>query len=685
MDYISSNALAILARVSRQAIEKALSKISNGQTSLWRGAELQIRFTHGAGGQSGTQYEIALSSLPTDLQQRYKANLSLNNRALNPLKTSKANLECNWWLNVLHKVLNTPERSRSRWLEIEKVCSHSHVDWMAQNRKINKRTLYSKLAAYKKHGAIGLSRQSRSDKGQKRVILSKVWDDAVPFEIEAKHEILNNVKKQIRGLLASNANTGTTRRLTTSFLILATQNEGMQCNYLPTEKKLKCICKIPAILIKAEHKYTKVAQKRYDAKAFADTAPRVKRDWASLKPMEIVVCDIHHTNILIQRDDGTTATPKMIAWMDMATRRVWCDLIFFDSRGGVNNRDVIKSFSGMVQHPAWGVPQAIYADNGSEYNFVDLIADAFVLNTRFRPISELLENRPSPVVRARPYNAAAKPIEAWFGFFEQNYLRSISSGWIDDDRMNTPTHKLGKQPSPYAGSFEAFCIEFNGLLNAYHCSHEISGQYGGKTPNELLGQHVEDNWKATIMADIDLHYAFSEVQTRKIHNQSIQVGGRTWVCDELYRYHEDNIQVRIPKWCKNSFNALILEDKFGNHIGMAKPQELVHPLDPRGAKFSSAANRQYRSSIHELEMEVPKVDVAKRIIESGERISPVLLNEPDTFIRANTPMIDGLIIEPSSDPIDFEKAKQAERSTKMENQRKALDGFMAKIKKGNVS
>ncbi|UVK50170.1 hypothetical protein DBIPINDM_007466 (plasmid) [Mesorhizobium sp. AR02] len=65
--------------------------------------------------------------------------------------------------------------------------------------------------------------------------------------------------------------------------------------------------------------------------------------------------DIHLT-----RADGSICTAKLIGFLDWATGRVWCDLIAFDTRGGVNNRDVIEVFAAMVEHPAFGLPEALY-------------------------------------------------------------------------------------------------------------------------------------------------------------------------------------------------------------------------------------------------------------------------------------------------------------------------------------
>lgn len=86
--------------------------------------------------------------------------------------------------------------------------------------------------------------------------------------------------------------------------------------------------------------------------------------------------------------------------------------------------------------------------------------------------------RSSRVIRALPYNAAAKPIESWFGHFEQHYLRHCQ-GWIGGDRMNKKQQVIGKQPAPF-GAFEAFQGYFFNLLKAYEHMPHTHGEFAGK-------------------------------------------------------------------------------------------------------------------------------------------------------------------------------------------------------------
>jgi hypothetical protein len=67
--------------------------------------------------------------------------------------------------------------------------------------------------------------------------------------------------------------------------------------------------------------------------------------------------------VLVRRENGTAATPKLLAFLDLATNRLFYQLVFFEARGGVRNIDVISAFVEMCKDPAFGVPQYLYCDN----------------------------------------------------------------------------------------------------------------------------------------------------------------------------------------------------------------------------------------------------------------------------------------------------------------------------------
>lgn len=55
--------------------------------------------------------------------------------------------------------------------------------------------------------------------------------------------------------------------------------------------------------------------------------PRTCRHREGLQPMDIVVGDVPPIDILLTCADGSTATPRAIAWLGVATRRLHAALV----------------------------------------------------------------------------------------------------------------------------------------------------------------------------------------------------------------------------------------------------------------------------------------------------------------------------------------------------------------------
>lgn len=149
-----------------------------------------------------------------------------------------------------------------------------------------------------------------------------------------------------------------------------------------------------------------------------DQKPRIQRSIADLEPMDVVVMDVHHINVLIERETGKTATAKMIAFLDIATSRLFVEIIMFEGKGGVRNSDIITAFINMCMDKNFGLPKVLYVDNGSEYGWADHLQDALKLNIRINGFD--WQSGRNPVVRATPYNASPVRLFQWIRSFGGN-------------------------------------------------------------------------------------------------------------------------------------------------------------------------------------------------------------------------------------------------------------------------
>jgi hypothetical protein len=340
--------------------------------------------------------------------------------------------------------------------------------------------------------------------------------------------------------------------------------------------------------------------------------------------------------------------------MDVATRRVWFDLIFFEGRGGVRNIDIIETFKGMAADPSFGLPETILFDNGNEFNFADFLDDALQLAF---PLAG--DGRQSRIVRARPYGAQSKPIEPWFGHFEQQYL-SLCPDYRGDDIVNPKRPELGKLPAPFPGGFDAFRARVFGLRRGYEHIPQ-GGALEGRSPAEAFEEHVKAGWSATIADPARLNSVFVRPVDRRLRGGSFELDGREggWSCPELDRYLGDRIVVRVPIY--HAYNEVDVYTPDGEFIGKATPQEVFRFGDPRGAKHSARRKKDYAKALRDLEKSAPRIDAGALIVAYGEEHMPVVPNAPRAIVSVAKGVHTADVIVPEGKPISTEEAEREER------------------------
>lgn len=623
MSWVDSRTIAAAAGINERRVRKALAKIVAGRATQWRGCRLEIKVAHARGGASGKSYLVKASSLPPYLQERLKARQTPVESRSNGGFQGEAGQHL-WWLDYLAPALqhkaNTPERAEA----LAQLDGKPTRDWRGRAFAPSLRTLQRHVKRCDDGRKSG--RHSRKDKGMKRFFISRKWDKAVPFADDIKAKVAEDLKQEIRGLLKSGASWGHTLLLARKFLIDTTRSWGFR----PSDPAvLERVCFIPKQIVSAELIYRNVHQFKRDRKAYEDRRPRIRRGIDGMRPMELVVGDVHPVDIHLTRDDGTIGTARLIAFMDWATQRVWCELIFFEKRGGVRNPDVIEVFAAMAEHPAWGLPENLYIDNGKEYGFAAFLDDAMRLTVPgfhgpARTV-QMLNKLPDSVTKAMPYNASAKPIERWFGDFEKRYLSTLP-GWIGGNRMNKKQEAIGRTVAPF-GTFEEFVPAFFGLLKTYH--HVAQGkqsQLKGLSPEAAFKKYVDGGWAATVMSRDEVRAACARTEERKVDQGAIQLGGRIWTCPELQAYQHEKVWVRVPAY--HTPAELLLLDRHGERVGIATPDVEFHPLDTRGAKTSAERAKAHRKAVRALDRAVPDTNVAGRLIALGQAHPDTIPNEP---------------------------------------------------------
>lgn len=599
MNFVPLSMVAELAGVSRQALAKVCALTSHDSSFTWRGARLSLRQISGRGGRSGLRYEIDSETLPIDLQQRLKDHFAIVDHPVSRIEGSKKH---NWFLLILSPALAHLPRSAERRAAIEAIASRPHVDWTGNLRKLSIRTIERWIAAADQRGAQAFVRQSRVDKNVSRVALSQAWDMAVTIDPVAKSQIAEQIRGYVRGLIVKDTQRTVIKTLAAAKLRELTIAAGMPAAAaLPAD-----VFELPRRIIDVESQYRKVAIFDKNRKAHEDAKPRIFRSRDGLQPQEIVVGDVHHLDIVMNRPDGSEAWPKAIAWLDLATNRIWMDLVLLEKGEGIRNADVIASFVRMVT--AWGMPQSLYLDNGSEYRWPEFVDDALKLVAR---VDYSFENRASQVIRAKPYNAPAKAIEGIFGVLEQRYFRTLP-GWAGGDRTNKRTHQVGKSTEPFPGTLQ----DLGGAIGSHLRLYEMTPQLGtlkGRSPRQTLEAAINAGWERVAIDARELHTVFATDEIRILRQGHISYGGDKWTCRELQRFQGDRVIVRAPKFDRPDMLAL-LDPQGRKVIGYALPAKRFGILDPAGAREAAEMDKVRRSGVRELRASAPHVDPNREIV-----------------------------------------------------------------------
>ena len=441
--------------------------------------------------------------------------------------------------------------------------------------------------------------RARRDKGARRVVISERWDGAVPFDEAIKETIAESLKTYIRGLHKEGTSAALIDTLAADRL---RQLTAARCDYAPAMPDLTF--KVPRPMIDAERQFRNVAIFKKDRKAYEDSRPRIFRTRDGLAPMQIIVGDVHHLDICMLRPDGTVAWAKAIGWLDLATNRIWLDVVLLEKGEGIRNAHVIASFVHMVQ--SWGMPSVLYLDNGSEYNWADFMDDALKL---MRDVY-LTDDRDSQIVRAKPYNASAKAIEGIFRVLEYTYFRSLP-GWAGGDRTNKKTAKVGRPTEPFAGSLDELRGLIGNCLSLYHASPQ-RGSLGNRSPRQVYDAAVAAGWQKVTIDPRELRTVFATSEVRQVRHGAIQYGGQHWTCPELTTFMASKIVVRVPKF--EDPVILPLLDDAGKLVGFAAPVTRYGILDKAGAAEADRIASEHRRAVRDLDKSAPDIDVAAEIM-----------------------------------------------------------------------
>ncbi len=613
--YISTDDLADAAEISVQMARKVCKRAIEGKS--WHGSKLVIRRTKNeyGGGKSGIRYEVLLSSLPEGLQKAFTADVPV--LASPPPKPADADAD------TYSPRVASPEQARLALEKFDKIKSAigelTPVQRGAAIRHIVEqtgeplRTVRRWVNEYNRHGLEGLMRRKASNAGEARCGVSMAFDKAFIAAGHSPHllaDLGEFVDRTIAGLWKSRSDDGGETEVgeLTQYLLYK------QCEEIGAPMPHSA-CKIGRRRVRSLRRYRIVNIRNNDAKAFRNMLPAITRDWTGLDPMQIIVADVKHLDVLVTRADGTKAYPKMIGFMDGGTGRIFSYLVLCPERRSITQKLVIEAFIAMAQDPQWGLPRQLYLDNGSEFGGLDKIIPALAL---------LNDDQGREIIRAQPYNAQAKPIEPLFARLDR-YCFSSLPGYTGGDRVKKKTQNDGKAPDAWKGTWERFCETVGGLIDYYH-QRKVGGQWAGRSPNEVFQTKVDAGWRPVFAKPLALEIAFCDRKTVKLSKFGIRHNSNRYWHPELSALPgRSEVELLLP-WLDGAPPVAILPDSRPVRL----MEELPYPAnDVSGAIESGRRKQSYKRAVARLDREFAAIDpVAVKLSMAADIAKPPIPGRP---------------------------------------------------------
>jgi hypothetical protein len=389
--------------------------------------------------------------------------------------------------------------------------------------------------------------------------------------------------------------------------------------------------------------------------------------------MDIVVGDVHPVDVLISRPDGSICTPRMVAWQDVATNRLYSTLHILPKGEGIRREHVGESFAAMVRHPEWGMPRHLYLDNGGEYGQLGIVDDAMRLAAWAGDTDPRSDGRRSMIVTAKPYNAPAKPIEGLFAALEKHFR--LLPGWIGGNRMVKKSANVGRPPAPFPGDEAELRRAFTAALNFYHTSPQ-RGSLAGRSPQQAFAAAVAAGWQRIDLADDRaLAFAFSRVEQRVVRQGEITIANRWYRAAELLPRSGEKVTVHIPLIDAGA-DRVFLFDRDGAFLCVADPSPMHHFFDRAGARDKGERTKAQTHQLNAMRQDTEEIDLVAAMEQTAALHPAPAAPASGGQISIHGGWEDAAAADRALPaPADDEERRQAARSKRLQAYTESLEGL----------
>lgn len=214
---------------------------------------------------------------------------------------------------------------------------------ISEQNNFSERSLREWVQAFENGGVTALLPSTRSDKGKRRVLVSRLWDAQIDLPAYTKVKTADRIVREARSMVA---NDGTSAR---EVVRVSSNNLARYCASEGSELArghLQSICALNRSWAKRarieEFRLAHLHDK--DHGTYQDRAVlRIRRNLHP-RPMGLLIGDVHYVDLLVEERDEPVRV-RLIAWMDASSMFVWVTPVFLPKGKGVRQEDVAESLS----------------------------------------------------------------------------------------------------------------------------------------------------------------------------------------------------------------------------------------------------------------------------------------------------------------------------------------------------
>ena len=493
---------------------------------------------------------------------------------------------------------------------------------------VAERTLYDWLNAAESNVS-GLLPVPRSDRGQRRVRISRAWDAGCGLPEDVQEQIAGKLAGVARGLLAKGRSERNVRTLCAVELQRLTAEAGAAL----TKAQLEQLCKLNAKWSAQFSEMKVVHAFAADNKTYTDRHEFHVRRGLTARPMEVLMGDVHTVDLTISaalsskfkalRDVAFDAAMAgevsvkawLIAWMDGSSGYMWATPVITGPGQGITQQDVALSLYEVLTCPWGGMPGEFMIDNGGEFGF---LAESVV---RFAAMAEITG---LGVVKCRPYHPEGKArIEGAFGVITRGFISALP-GYNGGNILKPRLKSRGKAVASYDRGPDRLIEDLHRAIAQYNGTVQ-QGDLAGLSPKAMLSAKAEaTGWQAQRIADPDMFdLVFSREERRDVRQGTITVGKRRYsgaVLAELVG--EKQVPVLVP-WRDPNGPIILFRDRVIYHL----TEETFALNDREGAVRKSEMVGLQKAEVARRKATAAEVDVQQMLSDAAD-LGPVQHNAP---------------------------------------------------------